>query len=113
MKYGSREPYYIDYYEKRTDWKGYHINRNGVMKGKWYVSLIDPLFKANNISVDYSKLGKYKPKYYKFTWWWNFLGSSTRRIRKCKLFNKKEYETKKAKYKNLVEKYIGNDYERK
>lgn len=108
LKYGSREPFYIDYYEKRTDWQGYHINRNGVMKGKWYVSFIDPLFKSNNISVNYSNLGVYKPKYYKFSWLWYFFGKSTRKIRKCKLFNKKEYLQKKWKYENLVKKYIEN-----
>ena len=62
------------------------------MKGKWYISYIDPLFKENDIHVDYSKLGEYKPKYYKFSWIWHFLGKSTRKIRKCRLFNKKEYD---------------------
>lgn len=109
LKYGTKEPYYTDYYEKRTDWQGYHINRNGVMKGKWYVDFVDPLFRANDIAVDYSNLGEYKPKYYKFSWPWHFLGKLTRGIRKSKLFNKNNYNEKQNKYKKLVESYILNE----
>lgn len=61
LKWGEREPYNYGFYDYRhKDEFGRVVAQSGVMRGKWDLSVVDDLFKANSIEIDYSRRGVYK-----------------------------------------------------
>lgn len=115
LKPGAREPYFYDFYrfgeyssDKRT------INCSPVMRGKWVVGSVDNLFKENDIEIDYSIRGVFKPvkeKKFKKTLLYKFLFFIAKPFRRKTLTaSKLEAEIKnKENMDKFVNPYIKNN----